>query len=272
MNGNKKTILVTGGNRGIGFQICKQLDALGHFVIMGSRNLETGKNAISNLSVNSVVRQVDVNDEESIRELVSYISSTYGKLDVLINNAGINEKYSEGQLSPLSGVKDYVQKKMQTTGSLYKAVVPILRKTGIVKPLNAAQNVPVSLVKQVMETNFYGPFRMIQNLLPLLRKSSDGRIINVSSGSGAMNNLTGSYPAYALSKYMLNGLTVMLSNELGTENIKVYAMCPGWVKTDMGGANAPGRPEDGASTAVWLSIENDIPSGKFYQDRKEIDF
>jgi NAD(P)-dependent dehydrogenase (short-subunit alcohol dehydrogenase family) len=126
-------------------------------------------------------------------------------------------------------------------------------------------------VRGVMETNLFGAWELIQQLLPLLRKSDDGRIVNISSGKGALASLTGDHAAYSLSKLALNGLTLMLSNELRGE-ITVNSMCPGWVKTDMGGPNAHRSVEEGSDTAVWLSTAENIPSGKFLRDRKVIDW
>jgi len=104
----------------------------------------------------------------------------------------------------------------------------------------------------------------------LLRKSKNGRVINVSSGLGELNSLSGIYPGYSLSKSSLNALTIMFSNELKNNGIKVNAMCPGWVKTDMGGPDAPLHVSQGADTAMWLATENEIPTGKFFKERKEI--
>jgi len=94
----------------------------------------------------------------------------------------------------------------------------------------------------------------------------------VSSGRGELKGLSGDYPGYSLSKASLNALTIMFSNELKSKGIKVNAMCPGWVKTDMGGPNAPRDVSQGADTAVWLATETEIPTGKFFRDRKEIDW
>jgi NAD(P)-dependent dehydrogenase (short-subunit alcohol dehydrogenase family) len=111
---------------------------------------------------------------------------------------------------------------------------------------------------------------MIQVFIPLLLKSEDGSIINMSSGMGELNSLSGNYPGYSLSKSSLNALTIMFANELKDKGIKVNAMCPGWVKTDMGGPNATRHVSQGADTAVWLTTEKVIPTGKFFRDREEI--
>ena len=143
---------------------------------------------------------------------------------------------------------------------------------GISTGRKVAKNISLESVKYIMETNFYGAWRMIQVFIPLLLKSDDGRVINMSSGLGELKSLSGEYPGYSLSKSSLNALTIMFSNELKKTGIKVNAMCPGWVKTDMGGPNAPRNVTEGADTAVWLATEKEIPSGKFFRDRKEINW
>ena len=265
-----KTILVTGGNRGIGLEICHQLDVLGHQVILCSRDYERGLLAASQLSSNLIVKQLDVTDEQSIQSLFKYVGDEIGKLDVLINNAGING--SEKRESKLSKVKDKIQKDYRGLWKMAKAVKPVLEKAGITGKREGASDVPMDKARLVMETNFYGPWRMIQVFQPLLAKSDDARIINISSGMGELASLTGEWPAYSLSKSSLNALTIMFANELKKKGIRVNAMCPGWVKTDMGGPDAPRSVSQGADTAVWLATGENIPTGKFFRDRKEINW
>lgn len=265
-----KIVLVTGGNRGIGWEICRQLDTKGYTIILGSRDFEKGKEAAIPLGVNLIVKQLDVTDEKSIQSLFEFINTEFGKLDVLINNAGIGEINEGDQKNVLSDVKKFVESNVYGVRQVNKLVVPFLRKSGIVPKRKSATDISLTSVKQVMETNFYGAWRMMQVFIPLLIKSEAGRIINISSGMGELESLSGDYPSYSLSKSSLNALTIMFSNELLEKGIKVNAMCPGWVKTDMGGLNAPRSVSEGADTAVWLTTENEIPSGKFFRDRKEI--
>ena len=224
----KKVVLVTGGNRGIGLEICRQLADLGHKVIMSTRDPEKGNIAAEKMVLPIDVQTLDVTNTNHIEKLALYLSETYGSLDVLINNAGIG------------------------IGS------------------NGVANADLTEVKEIMETNFYGPWRLTQALLPLLEKSDEGRIINISSGMGALNEMEGGYAGYRMSKSALNALTILTANELGKTSIKVNAMCPGWVKTVMGGAGATRTVEQGADTAVWLSTEENILSGLFFRDRKVI--
>jgi NAD(P)-dependent dehydrogenase (short-subunit alcohol dehydrogenase family) len=267
-----KIILVTGGNRGIGLEICRQLDELGHTVILGSRDLEKGKEAARSFSENVIVKQLDVTDEESIQNLFEFVKSDLGKLDVLINNAGLGAKHESSIDTVLTNAKNIMGKNIYGVRQIGKIVMPALRKAGILPGGRGARNISLANVKHIMETNLYGAWRMIQVFIPLLLKSEGGRIINMSSGVGELKNLSGTYPGYSFSKSSLNALTIMLSNELKGKGISVNAMCPGWVRTDMGGPNAPRNVSQGADTAVWLATEKKIPTGKFFRDRKEINW
>ena len=225
----KKVIIVSGANRGIGKEICRQLAEMGHDVIACSRSIEKGEHAVKESGYPMDIQALDVNDSSSIELLKKHVEDRYERVDVLINNAGIISASTEVINSEES---DY---------------------------------------KSVFNTNFFGPWKMMQSFHPLLVKSEEGRIINMSSGMGAHSELKrGGYAGYRLSKTALNGLTIQASNELQSDGIKVNAMCPGWVKTDMGGAGADREVGKGAETAVWLATEVDIPSGSFFRDKKEI--
>lgn len=222
-----RTILVTGANRGIGLETCRQLAAQGHTVLLGSRDLAKGQSAAAQLPGHVTAVQLDMDDPASIARLAADLQRDHGHLDVLINNAAV-----------------------------------------ISQP--AATTVGDEEMKRVFQTNFHGPHALIRALLPLLRRSTQGRIINLSSGMGALDDLTGGYAAYRLSKTALNALTILLSNELRGDGILVHAMCPGWVKTDMGGKGAHREVSQGADTAVWLATTPDPGTGKFWRDRKVI--
>ncbi|MHA2258236.1 MAG: SDR family oxidoreductase [Promethearchaeota archaeon] len=228
---NMKTALVTGANRGIGLEICHQLAKEGFIVILTARDEAKGKEAVDKLEKLGLkvdFHQLDVTDTNSINEVVMYIGNKFGKLDVLVNNAGISIDRGKSIL-----------------------------------------NVDMDTVRETMETNFIGPFKLIQALVPFLKESGDGRIINVSSGMGSFSTTMSGAPAYSISKTALNALTFRMSKRL-PKKIKIYSMTPGWVKTDMGGSSAPRNVEEGADTAVWLATTNNIPTGKFYMDRREI--
>ncbi len=125
--------------------------------------------------------------------------------------------------------------------------------------------------RRILETNFFGALNLTRVLLPVLQKSADPRIIHVSSGMGALESMSGTgNVGYRFSKWALNGLTMLSAAGFKSMGIKVNAMCPGWVRTDMGGAKAPRGVEQGADTAVWLATTDESFSGKFFRDRREI--
>ncbi|MBH8566367.1 SDR family NAD(P)-dependent oxidoreductase [Nostoc sp. CENA67] len=133
--------------------------------------------------------------------------------------------------------------------------------------------IPRELLDSTMNANAFGAIRMVQAFLPLLEKTHDARVVNVSSGFGALEGLSADVPSYCLSKLALNGATIMLAQALHAKGIIVNSMCPGWVRTDMGGPSAPRSPEQGADTAIWLATEAPASeSGKFFRDRKVVSF
>ncbi|MEL6536912.1 MAG: SDR family oxidoreductase [Bacteroidota bacterium] len=146
----------------------------------------------------------------------------------------------------------------------------LINNAGIYGP-GTLHTMPLEDFQHMYDINFYGPLRMVQAFVPLLAKSDDARIVQMSSGMGSLASVkSGGYAAYNLSKAGLNLQTMMLANELAPKGIVVNSMCPGWVATEMGGANAPRTVEQGADTAVWLAIEAGRNTGKFYRDRTEI--
>jgi NAD(P)-dependent dehydrogenase (short-subunit alcohol dehydrogenase family) len=227
----KKIILVTGSNKGIGLEMARQLSKLGHQVILTARDeakgLEAqGKLKAQNLSVHFLV--LDITKEESNLQAASRVKSEFGKLDVLINNAGISLRGDHSLL----------------------------------------QNDP-AITQQIINTNSFAQLavtKAFQSLIP-----HGGRIIMISSGGGSMSDPVGGWsPAYCVSKSFLAAITRHLAYELTGRKISVNAVDPGWVKTDMGGRSAPGSVEDGANTAVWLATGDKIATGKFFRNRKEI--
>ncbi len=268
----KKIILVTGGNRGIGREICRQLSIKGHQVILGSRDLTAGQVAAQELGNETIAVQLDVTDSESVIHAFETITAEFGKLDVLINNAGVGTSEFQQKNQLLGRLKEILKKGGPIAGKLIGTAKTLMHGSGIVVNKNRASSVAIDSVKSTLETNLYGPWRMIQVFLPLLKKSHEGRIINMSSGMGQFSAMSADYPAYRVSKSSLNALTLMLADELKNNGMKVNAMCPGWVRTDMGGPDAPRKVSQGADTAVWLALEEEIPTGKFYRDRRIINW
>jgi NAD(P)-dependent dehydrogenase (short-subunit alcohol dehydrogenase family) len=179
---------------------------------------------------------IEVDVAESVNHAVSRIKKDFGSLDVLVNNAGI--------------IKD----------------------RGI-----SILDVEESIIKETFETNFFGALSLIQASVPLMIEQGYGRIVNLSSGLGAfeilkgLGGLKGSSGAYRISKTMLNALTCLMAKEITEQNIKVNAVCPGSVQTDMGGENASSTVVEGADTAVWLAtLDEDGPNGGFFRNRQNI--
>jgi NAD(P)-dependent dehydrogenase (short-subunit alcohol dehydrogenase family) len=226
-----RVALISGGNRGIGREVAAELAADGYRVVIGSRDLTRGQQAARELGNGVVARQLDVRDEASIERCLAAIAEEYGRLDVLVNNAGV-------------------------TGGGWST---------------SALDVDLDAVRETLETNLFGAWRLTQAALPLMRRHRYGRIVNVSSGMGQLSDMGGRSPAYRISKTGLNALTRILNAELEGENILVNSCCPGWVRTDMGGRNAPRSVEDGADTPVWLAtLPEDGPRGGFFRNRKPI--
>jgi NAD(P)-dependent dehydrogenase (short-subunit alcohol dehydrogenase family) len=129
----------------------------------------------------------------------------------------------------------------------------------------------MNMVRETVETNVYGPLLLCQALVPLMERNGHGRIVNVSSGMGQLSDMGSGNPAYRLSKTALNAVTAMVSAQVRGRNILVNSMCPGWVRTDMGGSAAPRSVEQGADTALWLgTLPDEGPTGGFFRDRKPV--
>jgi NAD(P)-dependent dehydrogenase (short-subunit alcohol dehydrogenase family) len=220
-----RVALVTGANRGIGLEVCRQLAQRGYAVLLGARDEAKGKRAARQIGGGVTPVQLDVADADSVRRAVAGLD----RLDALVNNAAI----------------------------LYDTW-----QRGIDADLDQ--------VREAFETNLLGAWRVAQAAIPLLRRSPAGRIVNVSSGAGALTDMGGGTPAYRTSKAALNALTRILAAELRGDGILVNAICPGWVATDMGGAG--GRPvTDGAAGIVWaVELPDDGPTGGFFRDGRPV--
>ena len=234
----QKIAVVTGANRGIGFEICRQLAQKGILVVLTSRDVKKGQAACEKLDREELpvrFHELDVDHATSINALKNFIEKEFGRCDILVNNAGIFPDTNDEKEFP----------------SIFKAHLDTIRRG--------------------LTTNVFGPLLMAQAFVPLMKKNKYGRIVNVSSGMGQLSDMNGGYPGYRLSKTALNVLTRILNDELLDSNILVNSMCPGWVKTEMGGSGATREVDEGADTAIWLATLPDKgPRGKFFRDRKEI--
>ncbi len=209
-------------------------------MLIGCRDAEKGEKAVAEMNKDGLIvglQVVNVNDKETVEQVIEQIKKEYGRLDVLVNNAGI----------------------------ILDRAVPVLE-------------VGESVIKETFETNFFGALRMIQEVVPLMQQWKYGRIVNISSGLGAFEIMSGqgqiqiggSSAAYRISKTMLNALTCLVQ-DIAEMGIKVNAVCPGRVQTDMGRADAPSTVEEGADTAVWLAtLDEEGPNGGYFRDRQPI--
>ena len=229
-----KIALVTGANRGIGFAIAQGLLRKDVTVVATSRNLANKEEMIEKLSPLGRIyySQLDVTNLETINQTVAFVQNTFNRLDILINNAGIN--YDDHQ---------------------------------------NVSNASMAEVRNTLETNFIGPWQVIQQFLPLLKNSSEANIVNVSSGAGSWKDQDGTTPAYSISKLALNGMTRAFANTLISQQINVNAVCPGWVRSDMGGSNATRSLAEGADGIIWAGLlqERNV-TGKFFRDGAEVDW
>ncbi len=234
-NSEKRIAMITGANKGIGLETARQLGQLGFTVLVGCRDLSRGKEAASKLAgekLDAQAIELDVTSESSIKAAAGRIEGAFGRLDVLVNNAGV-------------GARDD----------------------------GAASSTPLSVVRRMFETNYFGLVAVTQAMLPLIRKSAGGRIVNVSSILGSISEHADpnsviyqmKMVAYDSSKTAVNAFTVHLAYELRDTKIKVNAAHPGWVKTDLGGPQAPLEVAQGAKTSVMLATLPDSgPSGGYY--------
>lgn len=237
---DRKLAVVTGGNRGIGFAVSRGLAKKGLHVVLTARDEKKGRDAASKLEKEGLsvsFEKLDVTSGENIRAFRERLEREYGRVDVLVNNAGV-----------------FLDTEENRTGK--DATV-----------LNARPET----VRDSLETNVFGPLILSQQLVPLMRKNRYGRIVNVSSGMGQLSEMNGGYPGYRISKTALNAVTRIFSDEFKDDNILVNSVCPGWVKTEMGGEEAERTPEEGADTIIWAATLPDSgPTGTFFRDRHPI--
>jgi NAD(P)-dependent dehydrogenase (short-subunit alcohol dehydrogenase family) len=237
-----RTVLITGANKGIGFETARQLAQLGNFVYLGSRDISSGQKAVDQLKAAGITNvaaiQLDVTDIDTIRKAKAELDSQMGALDVLINNAAISGEQSQ-QLADSS----------------------------------------IEAIRSVFDTNFFGAIQTTQIMLPLLRKSSAPSIINVSSEVGSLTmNMSpdrppnwSNFPTYGFSKTALNGFTVMLANELRPQNIAVNSVTPGYTATDLNQFKGFKTVAEGARPIVLLAMSTDSTvTGRFFKDGGEI--
>jgi len=229
----QRIALVTGGNRGIGLEICRQLAKLGIRVLLGSRDSAKGTAAAGELSAAKLpveARELDVADDQSILDCMGWIRRDVGRLDILVNNAGI-----------------------------------------MVEDNDDEPEEELRIVRETMQTNVYGPLLLSRLAIPIMKSRRYGRIVNLSSGMGSLTEMGPGYIAYRMSKAGINVVTRVLAAEVEGMGILVNSADPGWIKTDMGGRSASRTVYKGAETPVWLAtVPEGGPTGGFFRDRKTI--
>jgi NAD(P)-dependent dehydrogenase (short-subunit alcohol dehydrogenase family) len=229
----QRVALVTGGNRGIGLEVCRQLSGRGIKVILGSRDASKGAAAARDLVTAGLpveARQLDVSSAKSISECMNWVRHDVGRLDILANNAGV--MIEEGDADPLEELE---------------------------------------IIRETMQTNVYGPFLLCRLAIPIMKSRRHGRIVNLSSSMGSLAEMGAGYIAYRLSKAGINVVTRVIAAETEGMGILVNSVDPGWVQTSMGGRGATRPLEKGAETVTWLAtLPDDGPTGAFFRDRKAI--
>jgi NAD(P)-dependent dehydrogenase (short-subunit alcohol dehydrogenase family) len=224
----KRIALVTGGNRGIGFETCRQLARSGFTVLLTARDPNKGNMAVNKLvdkeELDVIFHLLDVTNRDHIKTLSEKVEQQYGSLNVLVNNAAI--------------LYDTWQHAIDTD---------------------------LEVVNQAMVTNIYGPWKLCQAFIPIMKRNGYGRIVNISSLGGSLHYMQeGGSPAYSISKAGLNVLTRKLAAELQGTGILVNSIDPGWLATDMGGPGG-GSVEEGTRGIIWAAtLPDDGPSGGFF--------
>jgi NAD(P)-dependent dehydrogenase (short-subunit alcohol dehydrogenase family) len=228
------TAIVTGANRGVGRGVAKQLALLGYRIILTSRNAIKGK-----LTVNELKQEIG---NKLAGDLV------YHQLDVT-DTESVQRLY------------DFVIDEYEAADILVNNAAVLLDQFGRVI------QTPMDTYLTTMATNVYGPLLLCQTFMPMMIKRNFGRVVNVSSGAGQVENMVNDMSAYRLSKIALNGLTLMLADSVKGTNVLINAGCPGWVRTEMGSPNAPRSIEEGADGIVWLAtLPDGGPHGGFFRD------
>lgn len=237
---DKRTAFVTGANRGLGLEICRQLGLKDHIVFIGARAADQGAAAASRLQalgIDARAVQIDVADSGSIARAVAAVTEQVGALDVLVNNGGTF---------------------VEAWGTMPSAIT-------------------VDEMRRTFDTNFFGAFEVIREFMPLLRVSTAARIVNISSDMGSLGNINNPSslvynvmgPAYQCSKVAINALTTLFAKEFKDTRLKINSASPGWCRTDMGTESAPLSVAEGADTAVWLAtLPDDGPTGQFFSSTR----
>jgi NAD(P)-dependent dehydrogenase (short-subunit alcohol dehydrogenase family) len=235
-NDKARVALVTGANRGLGFETARQLLAKGLAVVLAGRDaagLERARRALPEQDRHRALTvRMDVTNVESIIAAQGVVTKEAGSVDVLVNNAAV-----------LLGENDDVL------------------------------SIPGEDYRRTFDTNLFGVIEACRAFVPAMARAGYGRIVNVSSGAGQLATMSGYAPAYSISKAALNAFTRILADSYQAGGVLVNAVDPGWVRTDMGGPSAPRSLQEGADTIVWLAtLPAGGPTGGFFRDRRAIEW
>jgi NAD(P)-dependent dehydrogenase (short-subunit alcohol dehydrogenase family) len=231
----QRVAVITGGNRGIGLQVATELAELDYRVVLSARDVRKGHKALREVNADNIeLVGLDVSQPTNIEAFVGRLKRTHGRCDVLINNAGVMPD----------------------------------------KPGVTIRQVNRKLLQDTANTNAYGALRLMQLIIPMMETKGYGRIVNTSSLMGSIMNMgSGHDPAYRLSKTILNVLTVMMAREVDGAVIKINAVHPGWVRTDMGGPAATLTVKEGSKTTMWAAtLPADGPHGGFFHQGEAIEW
>jgi NAD(P)-dependent dehydrogenase (short-subunit alcohol dehydrogenase family) len=239
MTDKTRVAVVTGSNRGLGYAISRKLSQIGIQVVLTSRNETDGlaaKQQLSSEGLDVSYHVLDVTNSASVSEFTQWLQQTYVRVDILVNNAGINPTVKPEESSLLT--------------------------------------VKLETMQATFDTNVLAVLRISQALIPLMKVNNYGRIVNVSTEMASLSTISDDYyplaPSYRISKIGVNGLTALLAKELQGDNILVNAYSPGWMKTDMGGENAPFTAEEGAETAIYLAtLPDGGAQGQFFAEMRK---
>src|SRR5262245_25011185 len=230
-----RVALVTGANRGLGLETCRQLLAQGLRVAMTGRSqtaLDRALNGVNAQHDRAIAIQMDVTDVSSIKAARRAIQKQFGHVDVVVNNAA----------------------------------VLLFESTAVLET-------PIDGFRETFETNCFGAIEVCREFVPTMAERRYGRVVNVSSGAGQLSRMSTYAPAYSISKAALNAFTRILAATYRDSGVLANVVDPGWVRTDMGGRSAPRSVQEGADTTVWLAtLPDNGPTGGFFRDRRQVEW
>ncbi len=230
--GGPPVAVVTGANRGVGLEVCRQLSRLGYAVVLGSRDLARGETAAASIGGSVVSCRLDVDDDASVAGAAAFVTERAGRCDALVNSAAIHyDTWQRAVNADLDVVHAAMETNLFGAWRTTLALLPLLRRAG-----------------------------------------TRGRIVNVSSGGGSLSSMGAGTPAYHVSKAALNALTRTLAAELRGDGVLVNAICPGWTATDMGGGGGRPVSEGAASVVWGVTLPDDGPTGGFFRDGRPLDW